>query len=58
VLRVAAGHPETAALGPMFGAIEIERVAGASVAAHGRGAGAGTPPIANADVAPLGPRAV
>ena len=33
VLRVPAGHPETAALGPMFGAISIEKVAAANAAA-------------------------
>jgi NADH-quinone oxidoreductase subunit G len=34
VIRVAAGHPLTAALGPMFGTLRLERVAGASGAAH------------------------
>jgi hypothetical protein len=29
VIRVAAGHPLTAALGPMFGTLTIEVVAGA-----------------------------
>ena len=36
VIRVAAGHPLTAALGPMFGTLRIELVAGAAPASAAR----------------------
>ncbi|HEX7436012.1 MAG TPA: molybdopterin-dependent oxidoreductase, partial [Caldimonas sp.] len=51
VLRVPAGHPDTAALGPMFGSITVEKVgAGAEPAAAARGTFTTSAPLGSGPV--------
>ena len=50
VVRVPAGHSDTAALGPMFGPISVEKVAAAGTARSGAAADASAGPLDNGPV--------